>query len=320
MTGGRSSAPSPYAARALLPESIRVLERGWLSSNNVVLLGRDGAALVDSGYMTQAEETVALVAQALGGLPLERLVNTHCHSDHMGGNAAIQRAHPCRTSIPAGEAPLVARWDEEALLLSYAGQRAERFRVDDTFAAGDVLRLGGRDWQVIAASGHDPHATMLYAPDERILLSGDALWENGFGVIFGALAGNATAFADTRATLESIARLDVRTVIPGHGRPFEAAGAALERAFARLAGYEQDITRLARHAAKVMVTFSLLDRRSMPVADLAAYVAGVPVMRDINARHLHMSAQALADWLVEDLVRAGAIERRDGLVVARGAA
>jgi glyoxylase-like metal-dependent hydrolase (beta-lactamase superfamily II) len=304
----------------LLPDGIRVLERGWLSSNNVLLLGRGSAALVDSGYVTHAAQTVALVAHALGGARLERLVNTHCHSDHMGGNAAIQRAHGCRTSIPAGEAPLVERWDEEALLLSYADQRAERFRVDDTFAPGDVLRLGGRDWQVIAAPGHDAHATMLYAPDDRILLSGDALWENGFGVIFGALAGDAAAFADTRATLESIARLEVRTVIPGHGRPFGEVGAALERAYARLAGYEQDVTRLARHAAKVMLTFSLLERRSMPIAGLASYIERVPIMRDINARHLRVSAQALADWLMADLARAGVVERRDGLLLARDAA
>jgi glyoxylase-like metal-dependent hydrolase (beta-lactamase superfamily II) len=304
----------------LLPDGIRVLERGWLSSNNVLLLGRGSAALVDSGYVTHAAQTVALVAHALGGARLERLVNTHCHSDHMGGNAAIQRAHGCRTSIPAGEAPLVERWDEEALLLSYADQRAERFRVDDTFAPGDVLRLGGRDWQVIGAPGHDAHATMLYAPDDRILLSGDALWENGFGVIFGALAGDAAAFADTRATLESIARLEVRTVIPGHGRPFGEVGAALERAYARLAGYEQDVTRLARHAAKVMLTFSLLERRSMPIAGLASYIERVPIMRDINARHLRVSAQALADWLMADLARAGVVERRDGLLLARDAA
>jgi len=304
----------------LLPDRVRVLERGWLSSNNILLHGGDGAALVDTGYVTHAEQTVALVARALGGARLARLVNTHCHSDHMGGNAAIQRAHACRTSIPVGEAPLVERWDEEALLLSSADQRAERFRIDDTFAPGDVLRLGGIDWQVIAAPGHDPHATMLYAPDARILISGDALWENGFGVIFGALTGDASAFPATRATLESIARLDVRTVIPGHGRAFDDAGAALERAFARLAGYEQDLTRLARHCAKVMLTFALLERQSMPVAELARYVERVPILRDINARHLRMPAQAFADWLAADLERAGAIERRDGRLRPRIAA
>jgi glyoxylase-like metal-dependent hydrolase (beta-lactamase superfamily II) len=202
----------------LLPEQIRVIERGWLSANNILLTGRDGAALVDSGYVTHAPQTIALVRHALAGAPLARLINTHCHSDHMGGNAALQREYACRTSLPVGEAPLIERWDEEALLLSYADQRAEHFRIDDTFAPGDTLQLGDLDWQVLAAPGHDPHATMLYAPEERILISGDALWENGFGVLFPHLTGRATTFAETRRTLESVARLDATVVIPARLR------------------------------------------------------------------------------------------------------
>jgi glyoxylase-like metal-dependent hydrolase (beta-lactamase superfamily II) len=295
----------------LLPGQIQVFERGWLSSNNVLLRGADGAALVDSSYVAHAPQTLALLAHALGGGRLARLVNTHCHSDHMGGNRAIRDAHGCRTTIPAGEAPLIDRWDERELVLGFADQRSDRFDYDDTIAPGDTLRLGGLDWQVLAAPGHDPHAVMLYAPEERILISGDALWEDGFGVIFPALFGAAAAFAETRATLESIARLEVRTVIPGHGRVFDGVGPALERAFRRLEGYERDIARHARHAARVMIVFALLEKRRLPLARLPRYVEEVGILRELNARHLHLTPEALAEWLVADLERSGAI-RREG--------
>jgi len=298
-----------------LPPQLQVFERGWLSSNNVLLRGASGAALIDSGYCTHAPQTLALVAHALGGEKLARLVNTHCHSDHMGGNRAIQDAHGCRTTIPVGEAPLIDGWDDEGLVLGFADQRAERFRYDDTIAPGDVLRLGDIDWQVLASPGHDPYSVMLYAPEERVLISADALWEDGFGIVFPALFGDLNAFTETRATLESIARLDVRTVIPGHGRVFGDVGAALERAFRRLAGYEQDITRHVRHATKAMLIFALLEKQRMPLADLPRYVAEVGFMREINARHLHMTPQALADWLVADLERARAIGREGGDLV-----
>jgi glyoxylase-like metal-dependent hydrolase (beta-lactamase superfamily II) len=293
----------------LLPTQIQVFERGWLSSNNVLLKGRDGAALVDSSYVTHAPQTLALLEHALGTARLARLVNTHCHSDHMGGNRAVQEAHGCRTTIPAGEAPLIDRWDDRELVLGFADQRADRFRYDDTIAPGDVLRLGDLDWQALASPGHDPHSVMLYAPEERILVSADALWEDGFGVIFPALYDDLGAFAATRATLESIARLDVRTVIPGHGRVFGAPGPALERAFRRLEGYERDLTRLARHAAKVMIVFALLDKRRLPLAGLPQYVQDVGLIRELNERHLHMTPEALAEWLVADLGRSGAIGR-----------
>src|SRR5258708_24360788 len=109
---------------------------------------------------------------------------------------------------------------------------------------------------------------MFHSPEARALISGDALWENGFGVVFPQLFGRDTALAETRATLEAVGRLRVDVVIPGHGRPFGDAGAALERAFYRLEGYEEDITRLARHFAKVMLSFALLDKRTTPLAQL----------------------------------------------------
>lgn len=299
----------------MLPPQLQVFERGWLSSNNVLLKGADGAALVDSSYVTHAPQTLALLEHALGGGRLARLVNTHCHSDHMGGNRAVQDAHRCRTTIPVGEAPLIDRWDERELVLGFADQRADRFRYDDTIAPGERLRLGDIDWQVLAAPGHDPQAVMLYAPQERILISADALWEDGFGVIFPALFGDLTAFATTRATLDSIAGLDVRTVIPGHGRVFEGTGPALERAFRRLEGYERDVMRLVRHAAKAMIVFTLLEKRRLPLAGLPQYVEEVGLIRELNARHLHLTPAALAEWLVADLERSGAIGREGGDIV-----
>jgi glyoxylase-like metal-dependent hydrolase (beta-lactamase superfamily II) len=299
---------------------MRVLERGWLSSNNIVMTGPEDTVLVDSGYLAHAPQTLALVEQALldpdrGARPLERLVNTHCHSDHMGGNASLQRRYGCHTSVPAGEAPLISRWDEEALLLSYADQRAERFRVDATIAAGDRLRMGGIDWIAVAAPGHDTHALMFHSPVERILISGDALWEDGFGVLFPQLYGHAGTFAETRRTLDSIAALDARLVIPGHGEPFDEVDAALERAYSRLHAFEEDPARLARHAARVMLTFALLEKQRLPLASLPDYVENTGVLRDINRRFFALSPQDFADWLVHELERVRAVKREDGNLV-----
>lgn len=301
-----------------LPQSIQVIERGWLSANNIALHEGAEAIVVDSGYGAHAPQTLALLERALAGKGLARLVNTHCHSDHMGGNAAIQRKYGCRTSIPEGEAALIDDWDEQALILAIADQRAERFRYDDTFRDGDTLQMGGFDWQVLAAPGHDTYAAMFYSPEARILISGDALWENGFGVVFPQLFGRDTALAETRATLEAIGQLRVDTVIPGHGRPFGDAGAALERALYRLEGYEEDITRLARHCAKVMLSFALLEKRSMPLAELPAYVARVPILAELNSCYLRMTSAAMAEWLVNELERAGAARREEGLLLAKG--
>ena len=91
-----------------MPPGIRVRERGWLSSNNVLLVGHRSSALVDSGYVTHSEQTLALVDRALAGRPLDLLVNTHLHSDHCGGNAALQARYASLvTHIRPGEAEAV---------------------------------------------------------------------------------------------------------------------------------------------------------------------------------------------------------------------
>jgi glyoxylase-like metal-dependent hydrolase (beta-lactamase superfamily II) len=298
-----------------LPAAIRVLERGWLSSNNIVMTGPEDTVLVDSGYLSHAPQTLALVEHALEGRTLERLVNTHCHSDHMGGNAALQRRYDCHTSLPIGEAPLIEHWDEDALLLSYADQRAERFRVDATIAPADRLRMGALDWLAIAAPGHDMHALIFYSPEERILISGDALWEDGFGVLFAQLFGGEGIFAATRRTLDSIAALDARVVIPGHGKPFVEVDDALERAYSRLHAFEEDPARLARHAARVMLTFALLEKQRLPLASLPDYVENTGILRDINRRFFALAPQPFAEWLVHELERVRAVKREGGDLV-----
>ena len=57
---------------AVLPPGIEVIERGWLSANNVLLFDGNEATLVDSGYVSHAAQTVALVGGALAGRRLAR--------------------------------------------------------------------------------------------------------------------------------------------------------------------------------------------------------------------------------------------------------
>jgi len=299
----------------MLPPSVQVVVRDWLNANHVVLLGRKRTVLVDSGYVRDTAYTLSAVSGILAGRRLDWLVNTHCHSDHMGGNAAVRAAHGCRVSIPRDEAPLIEAWNEQALWLSYADQRCERFSFDDTIAPGDEFDWGDLGWRAIAAPGHDMAALMFFCEEAGILISGDALWEHGFGIVMPG-SDRAAHLAATRATLETIARLPVRVVIPGHGQPFTDAGAALERSSQRLAAFERDELRMARHVLKVMFVFSLMDRRRLALDQIDGYLASVPLYADFNQRYFRLDRRALAELIVGDLERSGAVRRLDGFLVA----
>ena len=203
---------------------MQVLERGWVSSNNIVFIDlRDGA---ESG-------------------------------------AAAQGA-----VVDTG---IVRGWDEAALHLTSMGQECARFDFDATFTQGDRLTLGGMAWRAIASPGHHTASQMLYSEEARILISADALWENGFGVIFpeidGDRASQGEAFAAQRATLDAIAALKVDTVIPGHGAPFAGCAGALERAYSRLDYFTATPERHARNGLKVtLAEFTIAELEKSRVA------------------------------------------------------
>ncbi len=294
-----------------LPATMRVFERGWLSSNSILFTGPGPSALIDSGYLSHAAQTLALVDQALDGRPLERLINTHLHSDHCGGNAALQARYGCHTAIPVAEAGKVRDWDQDALSFKATGQQCERFGFDATLAPGDLLDLGGMQWQALGAPGHDPHSLLFYCASEAILISADALWQNGFGVIFPELEGE-SGFAEARATLALIDSLDVRLVIPGHGAPFTDVKAALARAVSRVDYLQADPVRNAENAVKVMLKFLLLERQQFTLASLPALFEQNPLIEAARQRYFSKTPAQLAEWAVHALVRAGAARQHDG--------
>lgn len=299
-----------------LPKTLLVLERGWLSANNIMCFDGDNATLIDSGYVAHAEQTVALVGNALQGRRLKNLINTHSHSDHIGGNAALQAAFNCEIMVPAGLHATIADWDQDALLLSPLGQQAARFQHDHLISAGCEIEMGELNWQALAVPGHDMEALAYYNPEKRILISGDALWENGFGVIFPELLGEANGLESTRETLEMLSKLAIDTIIPGHGSPFVTVDAAFERAFRRLSHFESNIEQLAWHAIKVSVSFAMMEKRQLPLADFPAFVLSLPFAVDVNARYLDYSEEKMTERLERELLLVNALRREDGWLIA----
>lgn len=305
-----STPPTPA-----LPPGVTVLERGWLSSNNVLCLGEDNAALVDSGYGTHARQTVALVQQTLGARQLDKLVNTHLHSDHCGGNALLQSVYPeLSTSIPPGLASQVRQWDPVALGYEATGQVCPRFHYDALLRSGDCVRLGDWSWRIHSAPGHDPDAIVLFQPDHRVLISGDALWENGFGVVFPELDG-ASGFAEVAQTLDLIESLDVKTIVPGHGQVFSNVATALSVARKRLDGFVRQPDKHALHAGKVLIKFKLLELQQVSHRQLEEWALQTPHVTQLHRQHFQ--SVPIKSWLsdlLEALARSGAL-RTDGDIV-----
>ncbi|MBU3538058.1 MBL fold metallo-hydrolase [Polynucleobacter sp. UK-Gri1-W3] len=300
----------------LLPPGIEVFERGWLSANNIFHFGTEDVSLVDSGYCAHQNLTVDLVRNALHkhGLPnLNKLVNTHLHSDHCGGNAALAKEFNCQVYIPAAEEIAVKNWDSALLSYDNLGQECPQFVHQKVLIPGEDILLGRYIWKILAAPGHDPHSIMLYQADHRILISADALWEEGFGVIFPELWGEA-GFEEVAQTLDLIETFPVNLVIPGHGAPFTDVAKSLATARSRLDYLASDPDRNARHGAKVLLKYRLLEWRSRDVSQVNDWIANTPALISA-AKLLNMDINEFIQWLPKALVKSGAAKLEDETLI-----
>jgi glyoxylase-like metal-dependent hydrolase (beta-lactamase superfamily II) len=160
-------------------------------------------------------------------------------------------------------------------------------------------------------------ALAYYNPEQRILISGDALWENGFGVIFPELLGEADGLAHAQETLEMLSRLPIDIVIPGHGRPFNTGGRRVRPGLPPGQFPQQYRTtglachqghRLLRHDGKAQ-------HREGRFPD---FMLGLPFAVDVNARFLDMPHDALVARVERELLLVNALKLQDGKLLAPG--
>ena len=305
-----------------MPAQFQVLERGWLSANNIVFPEvlrptgvLDPASIVDTGYHSHAAQTLHLLNAALGGKPLSRIINTHLHSDHCGGNAAIQVHYATKCGLapdiwmPPGDAAKVKAWDEDALSYAATGQHCPQFMYTHLMQAGDTLGLGGADWAILTAGGHDMHAVMLYCEADGVLISGDALWENGYGIVFPQLEGEA-GFEAVRETLDSITKIaktgSLKLVIPGHGAAFIDVRSALSRAYSRLDSHIANPVAHAWYAVKALTVFYILEQQggvAVTRAAVIAHLAGTRYMQLLARTVFNVSATQMLGDAVDELIK-----------------
>jgi glyoxylase-like metal-dependent hydrolase (beta-lactamase superfamily II) len=300
---------------SLLPKGLLFFERGWLSSNSILLDDGKSAVLIDSGYVTHSTLLLSLLSSHLPSSPLTHLVNTHLHSDHCGGNSAIQSQFPSvQTLIPYGLFDSVRHWDTDLLSYEDTGQLCPQFIADAPLRPGEVYVWSGFEWQVHAAPGHDHDALLFFNPEHRILISADALWGNGFGIVFPEVLGG-QGFSEVEATLKVIEALNPLVVLPGHGPIIHDVPECLARAHSKLNYFVQSPLNHAAHAAKVLLKFKLLELQAVTLSDLKIWAENTPLLSRIHQSFFKTTP--LQDWcgeLLEELINKNVATFNNGII------
>lgn len=246
-------APGVYWLRMGLPFALNHINL-WLLEDE--LPGANGPVrgwtIVDCGIADDATRAAweDIFAGHLGGLPVLRVIATHCHPDHVGladwlctrwaaplwmtaAEYAFARMMSAALAGVEGTAA-VPHFRRHGLsdpeLIEKIGQRRNYYpslvpslphtyiRMQD----GDTLHIGKRNWEVIAGFGHAPEHAALHCPELGLLISGD--------MILPRISTNVSVFAvepesnPVQQYLDSLERYDHLAqdmlILPSHGKPF----------------------------------------------------------------------------------------------------
>ncbi len=296
-----------------LPDGMTWWRRPFPDANTLLLHGPE-PALVDSGFLGHAEETADWAEARAGKVAL--VVNTHWHSDHVGGNTLLQ-ARGAAVAAGAPEAEALVRRDPGCCAAEYLDQPVGPYTVDVPLDDGQVLRLGASDWQVVRTPGHTPGHLALWQPEERILVVGDALSDYDVGWVNLALDGPGAA-RTALASLQRIADLDPRVVLPSHGPAPADPGAAFEAALRRARRLVDDPAGAVWYGARRVFAFALMIRDGIPADEVVPYLLARAWLVDA-ARLLGREPEAFAVELTDSMLGNGSLVRRDGRLHASAA-
>jgi glyoxylase-like metal-dependent hydrolase (beta-lactamase superfamily II) len=163
--------------------------------------------LIDTG----CAHTSRQLTSTLKGWRIDRIVNTHCHEDHIGANARIQEIHRC---------PIEIHQDGLSILHDPKLQPLQLYRrvfwgwpqPSCGEAVADLVETENHCFQVVHTPGHSPDHVCLFEPEQGWLFTGDAY-----------IGGKDRALRqgyDILGILESLrklAKLPVSTIFSGSG-------------------------------------------------------------------------------------------------------
>ena len=160
---------------------VKKLTYSPFSENTYLLYNEEKLCwIIDPGCYEQAEKEDLKNQIEKEGLTPVKLVNTHCHVDHIFGNAFVYRQYGLLPEVP----------EKDLFLLEGAPNHAKVFGLDGVepsptpkiyLGEGQKLSLGSDEIELIEVAGHTPGHLTLYAKKEQFVISGDVLFSGSIG-------------------------------------------------------------------------------------------------------------------------------------------
>jgi len=133
----------------------------------------EGAVIDPGGHPDRILKTIEE-----SGLAIRYVLNTHCHFDHMGANAAVVAATGARLALHPAELPILQARGGAA----WFGVPVKESPMPDVeLEDGQTLEVGTLRFQVLHTPGHSPGGVTFYLAEEGVAFDGDVLFQMGVG-------------------------------------------------------------------------------------------------------------------------------------------
>lgn len=150
------------------------------AENTYVIYDDTGeCAIIDPGCNDPGEKSSLTDFISSKGLQPVKLINTHCHIDHVLGNAFISEKYDLKLTSHKGEIPVL----DACLMVSgmYGIPYDPSPSITEYLNEGDKLTFGNTSLDVLYTPGHSPASISFYNSSSGVLIAGDVLFQGSIG-------------------------------------------------------------------------------------------------------------------------------------------
>ena len=285
-------------------------------SANSILIKDEKTILVDTGFGSDIARTEQLIRQyEVEPSELDLIINTHYHSDHVGGNHYFQKIYGTSIAAHKWEADLINYKDPEACSAEWLDQPVEPYRVNKILLDQDKINTGSSTFEVLHTPGHTLGHISLYEPEQQLLICGDLFHYKDVGWL-NIFREGVNSLGRSIESLDKLAQLNIKIAYPGHGIAIDEPLAMIDMARTRLEKWIGQPEKIYWHAAKRIFSFSLIIRNGIEKNAIEDYLMECGWFHDFARNAFHEQPKDFVKVLLDEMLRSGAARWQGDILTA----
>ena len=204
---------------------------GYIKGDSTLFIGSQKTAIIDTGMEYCADQLVEDVKKELGDRPLDYILLTHSHYDHVCGTPALRHAwpdvkvcaHPHAAKILAKESVRqfmqrmsAKNYREKGLPEEVKGYPLEDYKVDMEVTEGSKIDLGDVCFTVLETPGHTKCSVSYYDEMNHILFASESTGIACTADPFSVEPTYVSSYVQSMASIQKLKKIPVEMIIQSH--------------------------------------------------------------------------------------------------------